>query len=177
MPRSITLRLGAFCLACLAAASTPAEESVTAKSPNETAKRTAALSQLLSGATLVGHFTVTGEKPALPATERYELGEVKPLNGENWSFPVRIRYGDHDVTVPLALPIRWAGDTPVVCVDGVGIPGLGVYTARVMFYRDHYAGFWEGADHGGHLFGVIQRSEKRGSEEAKPGAKSPSETE
>ena len=64
------------------------------------------------------------------------------------------------MTLPLTLPIRWAGDTPVICVDKLGIPGLGVYTARVMIYADHYAGFWSGANHGGHLFGIIKKAEK-----------------
>ncbi|HEX6963094.1 MAG TPA: hypothetical protein VF175_14590, partial [Lacipirellula sp.] len=73
-------------------------------------------------------------------------------------------YGDHDVTAPLTLPIRWAGDTPVICVDELPIPGLGAFTARVMIYRDHYAGFWAGKDHGGHLFGVIQRGKPENAE-------------
>jgi hypothetical protein len=25
-----------------------------------------------------------------------------------------------------------------------------------MIYHDHYAGFWTGKDHGGHLFGVVE---------------------
>ena len=74
-------------------------------------------------------------------------------------FEARITYGEHDVTVPLTLPVKWAGDTPVITVDNMGIPGLGLYTARVMIYADHYAGFWSGGDHGGHLFGVIERAE------------------
>jgi hypothetical protein len=37
-----------------------------------------------------------------------------------------------------------------------------------MIYRDHYAGFWSGADHGGHLFGMIERGEKKGDSPEKP---------
>lgn len=126
------------------------------------AQRTAELEKLLSHATLVGHFTVTGEEQAEVdgaklTAERYELGEVKHLGSNQWLIQSRIKYGDHDVTVPLTLPIRWAGDTPVICVDELPIPGLGTFTARVMIYRGHYAGFWTGKDHGGHLFGVIER--------------------
>lgn len=120
-------------------------------------EQVAALEKLMSGATLVGHFTVTGVemKGALPK-ERYELGEVKQLESGDWLIQARIRYGEHDVTLPLTLPIRWAGDTPVICVDEIAFPGLGTYTARVMIYRGHYAGFWTGKDHGGHLFGVVE---------------------
>jgi hypothetical protein len=126
------------------------------------AKQVAELEKTLSGSALVGHFTVTGEEAnGKPASERYELGEVKHLGSNQWLIQSRIKYGDHDVTVPLTLPIRWAGDTPIICVDEVPIPGLGTFTARVMIYRDHYAGFWTGKDHGGHLFGVIERGDKK----------------
>jgi hypothetical protein len=115
------------------------------------------LEESLSGAVLVGQFTVTGAQSSAPAPERYELAAVRHLGGDRWLFQARIRYGEHDVTLPLTLPIRWAGDTPVITVDNFGFPGLGVYTARVMIYQDHYAGFWSGADHGGHLFGIVER--------------------
>jgi len=123
-----------------------------------TAEQVAALEKLMNRATMVGHFTVTGEDAGggKLAEERYELGEVKRLDSGDWLIQSRIRYGDHDVTIPLTLPIRWAGDTPVICVDDMLIPGLGTFTARVMIYRGHYAGFWTGADHGGHLFGLIE---------------------
>lgn len=123
-----------------------------------TAEQVAALEKLMNRATMVGHFTVTGEDAGggKLTEERYELGEVKRLESGDWLIQSRIRYGDHDVTIPLTLPIRWAGDTPVICVDDMLIPGLGTFTARVMIYRGHYAGFWTGKDHGGHLFGVIE---------------------
>jgi hypothetical protein len=123
-----------------------------------TAEQVADLEKLMNRATMVGHFTVTGEDAGggKLTEERYELGEVKRLESGDWLIQSRIRYGDHDVTIPLTLPIRWAGDTPVICVDDMLIPGLGTFTARVMIYRGHYAGFWTGVDHGGHLFGVIE---------------------
>jgi hypothetical protein len=121
------------------------------------------LEQSLSGATLVGHFTVSGTQSSDPTPERYELASVKHVSDDNWMFVARIKYGDHDVTLPITLPIRWAGDTPVITVDKIAFPGLGTYTARVMIYDDHYAGFWSGAAgndqrHGGHLFGVVERN-------------------
>jgi hypothetical protein len=136
------------------------------------AERVAELEKMLSNATLVGHFTVTGEDEgdgdeSKLTKERYELGEVKHLGSNQWLIQSRIKYGDHDVTVPLTLPIRWAGDTPMICLDELPIPGLGTFTARVMIYRDHYAGFWSGKDHGGHLFGVIERGKQKG-EDDKP---------
>lgn len=138
----------------------PAAETAEQQFTEPTEEQAAALEKLMNRATMVGHFTVTrgaGEKAGGKLTEeRYELGEVKRLDSGDWLIQSRIRYGDHDVTIPLTLPIRWAGDTPVICVDDMLIPGLGTFTARVMIYRGHYAGFWTGKDHGGHLFGVIE---------------------
>lgn len=117
-----------------------------------------ALEENLTGATLVGRFSVTGGDDTELKQERYELKTVRHVSGELWLFQARITYGDHDVTLPLTLPVRWAGDTPVISVDEIAFPGLGTYTARVMIYADHYAGFWSGGDHGGHLFGVVERA-------------------
>lgn len=111
----------------------------------------------LTQVTLVGNFTETGKEQQELKNERYEIESVEHVGGEKWLFKARIRYGENDVTLPLTLPVRWAGDTPVICVDNMGFPGLGTYTARVMIYSDHYAGFWTGGDHGGHLFGTIKR--------------------
>jgi hypothetical protein len=130
------------------------------------AERIATLEKSLTGAALVGHFTVTGADNSKLAPERYELGKVDHIQGEQWAIQARIKYGEHDVPIPLVLPIRWAGDTPVISVDEMAIPGLGTYTARVMIYRDHYAGFWTGKDHGGHLFGVIERAKAAEHDEA-----------
>jgi hypothetical protein len=126
------------------------------------AKREAALAAMLSGATLEGSFTVTGPGHDLTklSREKYTLGEVKKLDGKLWLIPARIQYGDKDLQLPITLPIEWAGDTPVVVVDNLGLPGLGTVSARVMFFADHYAGYWQHGDAGGHLFGVIHRSKK-----------------
>ena len=152
-----------LCLAilCLAAASASAAE----------LPREARLAADLTGATLVGKFTITGQEQLAPQTERYELTSVKHLDGDNWLFVARIQYGEHDVTLPIALPILWAGETPVITVDNLGFPGLGTYSARVMIYQDHYAGFWNGADHGGHLFGVVERGDAAKQVEAKAAEK------
>jgi hypothetical protein len=120
-----------------------------------------ALVKMLSGATLEGSFTQTGQgsDPTKLSREKYTLGAVKKLTGNVWQIPARIQYGDKDVTIPIALPIRWAADTPVVVVDDLALPGFGAVSARVMFFKGHYAGYWKHGDRGGHLFGVIHPAE------------------
>jgi len=119
--------------------------------------------ETLTGATLVGQFTVTGVNDNKPlAQDRYTLGTVKKLKNGFWSFEARIQYGDHDVKLPLALPVKWAGDTPVISVTKVAFPGLGTYSARVVIYGDQYAGTWSGSDHGGQLFGrIVKKGEQK----------------
>ena len=121
--------------------------------------------ETMTGATLVGRFTITGVNDGKPlAKDTYTLGTVKKLKNGFWSFEARIQYGDHDIKLPLALPVKWAGDTPVISVTNVAFPGLGTYSARVVIYGDQYAGTWSGRDHGGQMFGQIVKKDA----EAKP---------
>jgi hypothetical protein len=114
----------------------------------------------MSGATLVGRFTTRDQDAEKPlAEDKYTLGKVHKLPNGLWSFETRIQYGDHDVKVPLALQVKWAGDTPVITLDNVLVPGLGTFTSRVVVHGDEYAGTWSGGNHGGHLFGRITRPE------------------
>jgi hypothetical protein len=114
----------------------------------------------MTNAALVGHFTDrTRENAKLPREEKYTLGKVAKLQGDYWLFQARIQYGEHDVTLPLSLRVVWAGDTPVITLDKMPIPGFGTFTCRVMIFGDQYAGTWDGGDHGGHLFGKIVPAE------------------
>jgi hypothetical protein len=138
-----------------------AQTSLAASLTPEQEKLYKSLEESLTGAALVGQFTVSNAGVGSPKPERYELTGVKHVGDGNWMFVARIKYGDHDVTLPITLPIRWAGDTPVITVDKMAFPGLGTYTARVMIYDDHYAGFWSSAGnekHGGHLFGTVEHN-------------------
>ena len=123
----------------------------------------------MRGAVLVGHFTLfptdagAGEpaasEPAVKLrSERYEIAKVAKRVGNIWTFHARIQFGNNDVEVPVPVRLTWAGDTPVVGVTDLGIPGLGTYTARVAFYRDSYAGMWWGDGYGGNMFGTIERA-------------------
>lgn len=126
------------------------------------AAREAALSKMLSGATLEGSFTDTAQanNGVKLDREKYTLGEVKKLAGDVWQFPARIEYGGKDVTLPILLPVKWAGDTPVVVVDTVDLPGFGAVSARVLFFEGHYAGYWKHGEHSGNLFGLIHSAGK-----------------
>lgn len=112
----------------------------------------------MSGATLVGHFTVSGLPGGGPLKEeRYNIKNVSKLTGDWWLFLTSVEYGGkRAVTVPVPLQVKWAGDTPVITLTDVPIPQLGTFTSRVLVYKGEYAGTWSGGDHGGHLFGRIE---------------------
>ncbi len=112
--------------------------------------------QTLTGATLSGNST-SANRPGRLSEEKYTIQKVSKLAGDTWLFHARIQYGARDVTVPVPLTVHWAGDTPVISLTDLSLPGLGTYTARVMIFRDQYAGMWSAKDHGGQLFGRITR--------------------
>lgn len=133
------------------------------------AEREAVFAKMLSGATLEGSFTQTGPggDPKKLDREKYTLGEVKKVAGNVWLFPARIEYGGKDITLPIMLPVHWAGDTPVVVVNTVDLPGLGSVSARVLFFAGHYAGYWKHGEYSGNLFGLIHSAPAKGEAEAR----------
>ena len=126
--------------------------------------------ETMSGATLIGTFTVRGLTDKKLNEEKYTIESVKKISGDKWQFKSRIQYGTHDLTVPLALDVKWAGDTPVITLTDMPVPGFGTFTSRVLIFRNEYAGTWDGGGHGGQLFGRIVK--KGESTEAKPAEKS-----
>ena len=88
--------------------------------------------------------------------ERYEISQVTKLDGDRWRFDARVKYGRVDVTLPVVVPLVWAGDTPMVSITNFSIPGLGdEFGARVLFYDNRYAGTWDHGEYGGMMYGTI----------------------
>ncbi len=117
-------------------------------------------SERMTGAVLVGHYSVVGKdaKPANP--ERYELKKVSKFDGDLWTFEARVKFGQTDVTLPLTLRMIWAEDTPMIALTNATLPGLGAaFGARVIFDGDLYAGTWQHGKVGGHLWGTIEKAD------------------
>lgn len=157
MTRSMTLALTLLLFLTQTVIADPPAADKPAPSQEELEKQ---FSETMTGATMVGHFTTTGQEGEKPLKEeRYTLGKVTKLKNGLWLFETRIQYGTHDAKLPLALDVKWAGDTPVITLTDVAIPGFGTFTSRVLVYRGQYAGTWSGGDHGGHLFGKIIKAD------------------
>ena len=58
--------------------------------------------------------------------------------------------------VPVVVPMRWNGDTPMIMMTHTTLPGLGTFTVRLFFYTDRYAGTWQHGERGGYISGRIE---------------------
>ena len=138
-------------------------------------KRSQQFSERMQNCTLVGSFTVDGQNSEPPKPERYEIESAVPAADDLWVFTVRIKYGKLDTKLPVTVPVKWAGDTPMVTLTNASIPGLGDgFSARVLFHEDHYAGTWQHGAVGGHMFGRIEQAspapaKAQPADEKKPG--------
>jgi hypothetical protein len=112
----------------------------------------------LTGSVLVGSFTIDGRQDSVPKSERYEIQSLTKATDDLWVFTTRIKYGKVDATLPITVPVVWAGDTPMVSLTDATLPGLGeAFSARVIFHGDRYAGTWQHGKVGGHMFGRIEK--------------------
>jgi hypothetical protein len=118
-----------------------------------------AFEKLLTNAKLVGRFTILGRGDGTGREEEYTIESVKKVpNGDFWLFKARIKYGGTDVTLPMPLEVKWAGETPVITLTETRIPGLGTFSARVLIHGEQYAGIWKHGEYGGQMFGVVKRA-------------------
>ncbi len=132
-----------------------------AKTPPTQAELIKKLEKDLTGVKLVGRFTVTGKADMTPKDEEYTITSAMKLDEPDlWLIKARVKYGKTDGTFPIPLYIKWAGDTPVITLTNLEIPGLGTFSSRVVIYEGRYAGTWQHGEVGGHLFGVLQRPEE-----------------
>jgi hypothetical protein len=116
------------------------------------------LAAYLSGVKFVGTFTVSGKAERPPEPESYYILSAQKMDdGDWWKLTARIKYATHDITIPMAMEIKWAGETPVITVDQMLVPGLGTFDARVLIRKGSYAGTWAHDEIGGQLFGRLEK--------------------
>ena len=115
-------------------------------------------SERMRDAKMVGTFTVWGREDRAARTDAYEIVSVEKIGDDLWRFNTRMNCcGLKGTTMPIAVPMRWVGDTPVIMMTNSGVPGIGSYTVRVFFYGDHYAGTWHGERGGGFMSGRVEK--------------------
>ncbi|MEM7313882.1 MAG: hypothetical protein AAF497_12095, partial [Planctomycetota bacterium] len=158
-------------LSCNSLLAQTTEESAPAKSETNSsgemsiAKKIEAFEKMMTGVTMAGSFTMLppksddGEEQKSPKlfSDRYDIKKVKKMKkGDFWVITARIKYGDKDRRFPVPVEVKWAGNTPVITVDSVTIPGMGTFDARVLIKGKRYAGTWRHDDVVGHMFGMLE---------------------
>lgn len=129
-----------------------------ADAENDRAKHETRLMETFKNAVMEGTWTLIKEGKMTPAREEsYEIRSAVKVNEDDWVINSRIQYGTIDVTVPVPVKIFWAGDTPVISITELFIPGVGTYTARVMIFENTYSGYWSGKTARGMLHGVVRK--------------------
>jgi hypothetical protein len=111
----------------------------------------------MTGVSLVGYFTVAGREDRPSRPDRYDISSVEKIGNDLWRFNARMRYEKFDTTLPVSVPMRWIGDTPVIMMTDMSLPGMGTFTVRLFFYGDRYSGTWQHGAVGGHMFGRIEK--------------------
>lgn len=71
-----------------------------------------------------------------------------------WKFDARIQYGGRDYRASVNVPVKWAGETPVLSMTQYAIPGQGVFSARILIHNGMYSGTWGSQAQGGRMFGI-----------------------
>ena len=175
-------RLAAILLCCsLVSGSLTAQEksalkkqAATAKAKNETSDLKATyekkFEELLTSSTLVGSWSIIGKNDKNPPqTERYEIQSASklPNRKDYWVIVAKIQYGNKKASlpIPVTLKVLWAGDTPMISMTNLSIPGMGTFSARILFHGDRYAGTWQHDKVGGHMWGVIEKTQSSKSKE------------
>lgn len=159
-------------LGCLAA-HLGAQEEVAAPRQTKVEERFEQFAASMLKTAMVGTFMVDGDQDKSRTPERYEISKVvKQPKGDYWSFFARIKYGDHDVTLPIPVEVKWAGKTPVITVDNLTIPGMGTFDARVVISDGKYAGMWRHGKVGGLMFGHIEKQKEEKKADTSDGAAS-----
>ena len=108
---------------------------------------------------LVGTFTVTGREDRTPREDGYEIESVEKVGADLWRFNAKIGLRGGTATIPVVVPMRWVGDTPMIMMTGTSVPGMsGSFTVRLFFYGDRYSGTWQhDGVGGGHMSGRIEQ--------------------
>jgi hypothetical protein len=113
--------------------------------------------EAMTNVSLIGYFTVGDGATTMP--DRYNIASIRKIDTDVWSFDASIQYGNKNFKATVQVPVKWAGDTPVLTLSNYMIQGQGVYSARILIHNGMYAGTWGAAEKGGKMFGRIVKND------------------
>ena len=107
--------------------------------------------------TLRGSFTVDGREGRTPREDRYDIESVEKVGDDLWRFNAGMKCCGVNGVIPVVVPMRFVGDTPMIMMTNTSLPALGTFTVRLIFYEDRYAGSWQHEKVGGLMSGRIEK--------------------
>ena len=111
----------------------------------------------MTNVVMAGYYT-QGDKAEL-REDRYVIERISKLKDDVWKFEARVQYNKKDMKIAINVPVKFAGETPVITLTNYAVPGFGTFSARVVFYDGGYAGMWGGEKSCGKMFGKITKVE------------------
>jgi hypothetical protein len=87
--------------------------------------------------------------------DRYQIVSATRGTGDNWIIKAKLNYHGQEIEMPVPVRMKFDGDTSILMVDDLPIPGGGTFTARLLIYGRTYSGTWKDQRGGGMLYGTI----------------------
>jgi hypothetical protein len=87
--------------------------------------------------------------------DKYTILSVVKRDGDNWTVNAKMKYGEKELIIPVPVRMKFVGDTAILMVEELAIPGGGTYTARLLIFERTYSGTWKDQRGGGMLHGTI----------------------
>jgi hypothetical protein len=113
--------------------------------------------QSMTNASLIGFFTIGDGSMTMP--DKYTIASITKVDTDVWNVEASIEYGNKAYKATVKVPVKWAGDTPVLTLSNYLIQGQGVYSARILIHNGMYAGTWGAQEKGGKMFGKIVKND------------------
>ena len=124
--------------------------------PASLVDRERVFTERMKDVSLVGRFTIAGREDRTASPDRYDISSVEKVGDDLWRFTVSMS-DSGNVVVPITVPMRWVSNTPVIDMQNYSIPGMGTFSAHVVFDGNQYAGTWANPKVGGLMYGTIER--------------------
>jgi hypothetical protein len=110
------------------------------------------------GAGGAGRGEGRGERRGGASPDGYEIASVEKVGDNLWRFNAGMQCCGVKGRIPIVIPVRFVGDTPMIMMTDTEIPGVGTFTVRLFFYGDRYSGTWQHGKVGGHMSGRIEKN-------------------
>jgi hypothetical protein len=114
----------------------------------------------MKGVTLVGSYTIAGGDDRASRPDRYGISSVEKVGTDLWRFNAEMHCCGVDGSIPVVVPLRFVGDTPMIMMTDTTVPGMGTFTVRLLFYGDWYSGTWQHGERGGQMSGRIENQKE-----------------